>query len=112
MDSDAQLDCPLCGAKFTIDLAAVEASCPSCRASAIGGTNSPLEAAAAVGQALGIGSGQIDDVAATLFSIDPEHPLSDTIAITSDQRDGFYRWWVVIAANADPVALRESLAPR
>ena len=31
-----------------------------------------------------------------LFELDEASPLGQRIAITSDRRDGFYRWWVFI----------------
>jgi hypothetical protein len=49
----------------------------------------------------------VEDVVAetltrALFELDPASPLAARIAITSDRRGGFYRWWVfVLPADGD-----------
>jgi hypothetical protein len=37
-----------------------------------------------------------------LFRLMPQDPLSAQISVTSDRRDGFYRWWVFVAADVPP----------
>ena len=107
---DVRLDCPFCATVVAVDEAAVELSCRDCGARGIGGTETPLAAVSAAAEALGGDPGRVSQFAAGLFSIGPDHPLSREIAITSDHREGFYRWWVVVAAGADSGRIMKALA--
>ena len=77
----------------------------------MGNTETSLAAAAVASEFLKIDPSRLGEFATKLFSIDVNHELSGLISITSDDRDGFYHWWVVVAAHADPTVLREALTP-
>ena len=36
-----------------------------------------------------------------LFRLLPDAPLNAQITVTSDRREGFYRWWVFVADGVD-----------
>ncbi|HRC07496.1 MAG TPA: hypothetical protein PLV41_04715 [Miltoncostaeales bacterium] len=88
-----RLVCPLCRTTVTDGSEEpVPGSCPGCGAVYDGGGTSPLEA---VTTALS-SWGRADDPATylgDLFRIDPDDPTAEA-AIASDEREGFYRWWV------------------
>ncbi len=66
--------------------------CPGCPAVYDGGGASPIEAVTSALAAWGSGE---DPVAYLdeLFRVDPDDPAARA-AIASDEREGFYRWWV------------------
>jgi len=53
-------------------------------------------------EALGISDVTPDRVALALFTLTAEQARDIGITITSDERDGFYRWWVFLHAGDDP----------
>lgn len=83
-------------------------NCPRCDARIEGGGD---DARSAVGLLLAaIGSDlDVDTVTRGLFSVNAAHPLADRVALTSDTRDGFYRWWIALRGD-DPAKLLSALA--
>jgi hypothetical protein len=73
----------------------VAGRCPKCGAQYLGGADSPPATVARALADLGL-SGDGEQVARVLFVSDLR---ADGIAITSDTRDGFYRWWLFVAAG-------------
>jgi hypothetical protein len=45
-----------------------------------------------------------DAVARALFALAPDDPRARRAGITSDRREGFYRWWVFVREDPDGVA--------
>ena len=96
----ARLDCPLCGAvvvEGTDDIA--PGACPGCGARYEGGESSAPDA---VRTALaGFGADALDPVAMTdaVFRLTPADSAERGVAITSDARDDFYRWWLFVRAG-------------
>jgi hypothetical protein len=100
-----RLDCPLCGARVSDGDEPEAGRCPQCGARYVGGTDRPQGAAEAA-LALHGGTGDPDRVARGLFDLD----VRDGVALTSDQRDGFYAWWVFVADDPAAAARLLSLA--
>lgn len=91
-----RLDCPLCGAVVSDGAEPVGGRCPGCGARYLGGADSPPATLARALAELDL-AGDPERVARTLFVSD----LSpDGLAITSDDRDGFYAWWLFVADEA------------
>jgi hypothetical protein len=85
--------------------------CPGCAARFEGGAESATGAVAAALAALGASDLPAEAVARRLFELDPEGELARQAAITSDRRDGFYRWWVFLREDGEPLpALLDRLA--
>ena len=79
-------------------------SCPGCRARyAGGGDSAPSTVERALAQ-LGVEGLAPDALARGLFELDPDDPLALQVAITSDRRDGFYRWWLFVREDGDSAA--------
>jgi hypothetical protein len=75
--------------------------CPGCAARFEGGAESATAAVAAALAALGAADLSAEAVARRLFELDPEGDLAREAAITSDRRDGFYRWWVFLREGGE-----------
>jgi hypothetical protein len=45
-----------------------------------------------------------------LFRLLPSDRLNGLASVTSDRRDGFYRWWVFVAAAAEPATVLAQVA--
>jgi len=99
-----RLDCPICGATVSDGPPPAPGACPSCGARYLGDADAVPEAAAALIAAAGPEAAGADAgaLALRLFEIDPAGPLAREVAITSDRREGFYRWWVFLRAGLDP----------
>jgi hypothetical protein len=100
-----RLVCPLCRTEVVRDAEPEPGTCPGCGALVRGGGDDPL---AGVGLALAQLGGDPDDapaLASALFAIPPGDPRADVLAVTSDEREGFYRWWVVVREEDDAAAL-------
>lgn len=108
--SRARLDCPLCGAVAAAGDDIAPGRCPRCGARLEGGRDRPDEAVAAALAALGVTGLDAGSVTRGLFGVGPGHPADGRAAITSDRREGFYRWWVAVAADEDPTVLLGGLA--
>lgn len=94
--SEVRLDCPLCGTQIWCapgepDLSA----CPGCGATLIGAADDPRSAVGRAADHLGLDVDR-EALARGIFAVGPGHDLEGLLAITSDSRDGFYRWWVVV----------------
>lgn len=88
-----RLVCPFCRTAVLDDDEAAPGSCSGCDARYAGDGASATEAVAAA-----LVAWRLDDVdpaafTAELFTREPEDPET-RVAITSDERDGFYHWWV------------------
>jgi len=105
-----RLVCPLCGAVVVDGPEPAPGRCPGCAARYEGGADSAPAAVAAALAAFGAPGLPADTVARRLFELDPEGEMARRAAVTSDRRDGFYRWWVFVA-DEDPAALLGRLAP-
>lgn len=101
-----RLDCPLCGATVSDGPPPQPGSCPRCGARYLGDADAVPDAAAALLAAAGPGVGHVDAAALArrLFELDPDGPVSRAVAVTSDRRDGFYRWWIFLRRDLDPEA--------
>jgi hypothetical protein len=71
-------------------------TCGGCGARFEGGGDTPRDAAVRTLGAFG-SSGDPDRLVAGLFESDGP---SSEVAITSDRRDGFYRWWIFVAGTS------------
>ncbi|MFM9019172.1 MAG: hypothetical protein ACKORG_06990 [Actinomycetota bacterium] len=108
----ARLDCPLCGAvvvEGADDIA--PGACPGCGARYAGGEGSAPDAVRAA--LIGFGADDLDPAAVTdaVFRLTPADSAERGVAITSDARDDFYRWWLFVRAGdaGDAVAVLASL---
>jgi hypothetical protein len=93
-----RLVCPLCRATVVDGREPVSGTCPGCGGEYAGDGATPLEAARTAMKAWGT-AGDPTEYADRLFRVDPGDPDVQE-AIASDERDGFYRWWVFRRAGA------------
>lgn len=98
----ARLDCPLCGAvvvEGTDDIA--PGACPGCGARYEGGEGSAPDSVRAA--LVGFGADDLDPAAVTdaVFRLTPADSALRGVAITSDERDDFYRWWLFVRPGDD-----------
>lgn len=95
----AHLDCPLCGA-VVVDAGddITPGACPQCAARYEGGEGDVPGAVAAALSAFGAGALDAAQVANAIFRLTPAASADRGVAITSDSRDGFYRWWLFVRA--------------
>lgn len=98
-----RLDCPLCRATVADGVEPHPGTCPGCGARVEGGAETSQGAVEALIVAADLDG--VDPAALTraLFGLDESSPLGRRMAITSDQRDGFYRWWVFIRTGDDDI---------
>lgn len=110
----ARLACPLCGAVVAEGVAHIApGTCPGCGARFEGGEAQAADAVRVAVAALG---GQhLDPAAVTdaVFRLTPEGSARSGVAITSDEREGFYCWWLFVrpAAGGDAAATVGALLP-
>ena len=93
------LVCPLCGATVVDGPAPTAGRCPGCGACFDGDAET---AQGAVLRMLQVAAIDVDSGRLTrrLFALEP----GDVgVAITSDRRDGFYRWWVFVQDREDEI---------
>lgn len=108
------LICPLCAATAHEGGEPAPGTCPGCGGAYAGGGDSPPHAVAAALTEWGVTDLDAGAVADGLFALMPDEPLSERVVVTSDRREGFYRWWIFVAAGEAPadvlgeVALRSS----
>ena len=95
-----RLECPLCGTTVVDGPEPEPGTCPSCGAAYAGGGESPPAAAQAALAAWGIEGVDAGALARRLFEVEPAPPPAPTAAITSDRREGFYRWWLFVRGGA------------
>ncbi len=101
------LICPLCRTVVVDGDEPAGGACPGCAARYAGGGDDArrgVAAAIAAWQITGVDGAR---AAEGLFRVLPNDPLSAQITVTSDRRDGFYRWWVFVAEGTD---IRTALA--
>lgn len=89
-----ELICPLCGADVTDGAEPRAGRCPGCGAHYAGGGDSAPDGVVAALRDWGLGDLPAPVVARRLFEVEPAPTPAPAAAITSDRRDGFYRWWV------------------
>lgn len=106
------LVCPLCGVTAHRGGEPAPGACPGCGARYAGGGDSPPAAVAAALAEWGAGDLDARTLADGLFALMPDEPLSERIAVTSDRREGFYRWWIFLAAGEEPRPLLGEVAGR
>jgi hypothetical protein len=97
-----RLVCPLCGAVAVDGPEPAPGRCPDCGARFEGGGESAEGAVAAALGPLGADGLDPDALARALFELDPDGDLARLAAITSDRRQGFYRWWVFVRDGEEP----------
>jgi hypothetical protein len=100
--SDVRLVCPLCGGLASAGAPPpAAAACPGCGARYAGDGESAREAVARGLEGLDIVGLEPDEVTSALFSVPPERCRELGVAIASDEREGFYRWWLFVAAGGE-----------
>ena len=98
----ARLDCPLCGAVVVEGADSIApGACPSCGARYDGGEGSAPDAVRAA--LTGFGADSLDPVTVTdaVFRLAPADSADRGVAITSDERDDFYLWWLFVRPGED-----------
>lgn len=96
-----RLVCPLCGTTVSDGPEPSAGACPGCGARYAGGEGDVPGAVARALSELGADDLPADAIARRLFEIEPPDPLAERLAITSDRRPGFYRWWLFVRAGVD-----------
>jgi hypothetical protein len=104
-----RLVCPLCESTVSEGEAPAPGHCPGCGARYLGDADSPPGAVASALVELDAATLSVDALASALFVISPETGRELGVAITSDARDDFYRWWLFLRADEEPVPLLERL---
>ena len=99
-----RLVCPLCATVVVEGAEPSPGTCPGCGAAYAGGGESAPAAAAAALDHWGVAGVAADALALRLFETDPPPPPAPAAAITSDHRDGFYRWWVFVRPGGSDIA--------
>ena len=95
------LICPLCRAVVVDGEEPSGGVCPACSARYAGGGDDArrgVAAAIAAWNIVGVDAGRAVE---GLFRLLPDDPLNAQITVTSDRREGFYRWWVFVADGVD-----------
>lgn len=93
----ARLECPLCAAVVVEGADDImPGACPGCGARYEGGEGSAPDAVRAAVAAFG--ATDLDPAAVTdaVFRLTPAQSAERGVAITSDERDDFYRWWLFV----------------
>lgn len=96
-----ELVCPLCAADVTGGAEPAPGACPGCGARYAGGGDSAPEGVALALAQWDLADLPSDAVARRLFEVEPAPAPAPTAAITSDRREGFYRWWVFVRPGDD-----------
>lgn len=92
-----RLDCPLCGAVVVEGVDDIApGSCPGCGARYEGGEGSAPDAVTTALAAFGAGALDAARVTDAVFRLTPGDSDERGVAITSDARDDFYRWWLFV----------------
>ncbi len=104
MPAGPQLICPLCRAVVVDGAEPAPGVCPGCGARYAGGGDDARGGVAAALEWWGIPGLDADAVSGGLFRVVPGDPFGGVVTVTSDRRDGFYRWWVFVAADAEPAS--------
>jgi hypothetical protein len=96
----ARLVCPLCGTVVVDGGEPSPGACAGCGSAYAGGGESPPAAVEAATARWGVEGLDAQALAQRLFEVDPPPAPAPAAAITSDQRDDFYRWWVFVRPGA------------
>lgn len=108
-----RLVCPLCGTAVVDGAEPAPGACAGCGALYAGGGESPPAAVAAALAHWGVEGLAPDALALRLFEVDPPPAPAPGAAITSDQRDAFYLWWLFVRpGDGDVAAALEGLLDR
>jgi hypothetical protein len=91
-----RLVCPLCGTVVVDAGEPAPGACPGCGALYAGGGEGPPAGVAAALAHWGVDGIPADALALALFEAEPPPAPAPGAAITSDERDGFYLWWVFV----------------
>ena len=110
MTGGAQLICPLCRTVVVDGVEPQPGSCPGCGARYAGGGDDARGGVAAALEWWGVADLEPARVSNGLFRILPADPFGRTVTVTSDRREGFYRWWVFVAADTEPADALERVA--
>lgn len=107
-----RLQCPLCGHVVVDGHDPQPGVCAGCGARFEGNTETSLGAVEALLAATSQNDIDASSLTRALFDLDPESDLARNVAIASDERQGFYNWWVFIRTDESPVGtlLRRVLA--
>jgi hypothetical protein len=108
------LTCPLCGTAIARGREPRSGeACPGCGATVAGGGGDPVAGVEKALEQLGHEGRSARDLVTALFSIAPNDPYASLVGITSDERDGFYGWWVLVREDEGDVldALTEGRPP-
>lgn len=89
-----RLACPLCHAVVSDGPEPVPGTCPGCGAVYGGGGDTPPQAASSFLEQQGLAGISAEGLARGLFEIDADGELGRRVAVTSDERQAFYRWWL------------------
>ncbi len=100
----ARLACPLCGTVVVDGGEPAPGDCAGCGAAYAGGGESPPAAVEAALAAWGVEGLDAGALARRLFEVDPPPAPAPAAAVTSDQRDDFYRWWVFVRPGREAAA--------
>ena len=100
----AELACPLCRTRVAEGEEIQPGACPGCGARFVGGTEAAEGAAEAALAAVGLPPERAGALLRGLFALTPEEEAAAGAAVTSDRREGFYRWWVFLPAGDAPAA--------
>lgn len=104
------LVCPLCRVVVVKGHEPEPGTCPGCGATYGGGGDDARSGVAAALADWGITVVDAAQAADGLFRLMPDDPLNARVTVTSDRRDGFYRWWVFVAAGEDATAVLADVA--
>ena len=102
MPGGPQLTCPLCRVLVADGSEPSPGICPGCGARFAGGGDDARTGVAAALDWWGVADLDADTVAMGLFRVLPGDPFNRVVMVTSDRRDGFYRWWVFVASETEP----------
>lgn len=108
-----RLLCPLCGHVVVDGPDPVPGVCAGCGARFEGNAETSHGAVEALLSATSQTDIDADALTRALFDLDPASDLARNVAIASDERQGFYNWWVFFRTDTYPIGtlLRRVLAP-
>lgn len=103
----ARLECPLCSAVVAEGVSDIApGACPGCGARYEGGEGSAPDAVRAAVAAFGAAHLDPGAVTDAVFRLTPAQSAERGVAITSDERDDFYRWWLFVRPDASGDVIR------
>lgn len=99
-----RLVCPLCGAVVSDGPEPAPGACAGCGALYAGGEGDVPGSVRGALRHFGAPGLAADALARRLFEIAPPDPRAERVAITSDRRRDFYRWWLFVRPGDEPPA--------